>query len=480
MAGTHKTIFQMYSGLHTIGGVNASVTYGRDRVIFEFGSAYDPATAVFDGKVEPRRRNWVRDKLRVGLLPRIDGVYRREDLGGYPLVSAEESDWNTAVFITHLHLDHMASMGMIAPQVPVYLHHNAQVIERALEDTGLGVETLERGYCDIEPFAPIRVGEIEVLPILCRDTSYYDFAFLITTPDGTIHWTGDLCLHGLQADRTLRQMELLSERGVDVMLCDCTSFMDSVLSLMVPDCDPNKILPSPELPAGMLSEREYYRQLFERVRTLEGLCVFNYYQREMDDAEQFMKWGRATGRTVAFEPDAAYIVYKFFGIEPHVYVPDSPRTEAERGKPWMQELLAHCAVVTPEEIFANPRGYMVQNSYEHIMELFSLPSRDGVYLHADGIPIGSFDPAYANMRKIVDMSGFGYMTCFCENYFGHGYPQQVKYFVDTVNPKVLIPCHSYNPERLLPKDGVQLLPEPYRKYELRDHALIPMEEGEAQ
>lgn len=103
-----STKFQMYSGLRTIGGVNASVSYGRDRVIFEFGSAYDPATAVFDGKIEPRRKNWVQDQLRVGLLPRIDGIYRREDLGANPLVSAEESDWNTAVFITHLHLDHMA------------------------------------------------------------------------------------------------------------------------------------------------------------------------------------------------------------------------------------------------------------------------------------------------------------------------------------------------------------------------------------
>lgn len=465
----------MYSGLRTIGGVNASVTCGKDRVIFEFGSAYDPATAVFDGRIEPRGKNWVRDKLRVGLLPRIDGVYRREDLGDEPLVSAEESDLNTAVFITHLHLDHMALMGMVAPQIPVYLHHNAQIIERALEATGLGVETLERDYCDIVPFEPVHVGAIEVLPILCRDTSYYDFAFLITTPDGTIHWTGDLCLHGTQADKTLRQMELLRERGVDVMLCDCTSFMDSVLSLMVPDCDPKKILPDPGLPAGMLSEREYYDRLFGRLKDLPGLCVFNYYQREMDDAEQFLKWAEATDRVCAFEPDAAYIVHKFFGIEPHVYLPDSPRCEAQRNKPWMQELLAHCTVVTPGEIRANPRGYMVQNSYEHIMELFSLPCRNGVYLHADGIPIGAFDPAYANMRRIVDMAGFGYMTCFCENYFGHGYPQQVKYFVDMVNPGVLIPCHSYNPERLLPKDGVQLLPEPYREYTLREHVFSPLD-----
>ena len=187
----------MYSGLRTIGGVIFSVTYGRDRVILEFGSAYDPATAVFDGTVRPRKKNWIRDRLKVGLLPRIDGIYRREDLGDFPLLSAEESDWNTAVFVTHLHLDHMSQIGMLSPDIPVYMHHNAQIIERALEATGNGVETLEREYLDIVPFQSIHVGQIQVLPILCRDTGYCDFAFLITTPDGTIHWTGDLIIFSI-------------------------------------------------------------------------------------------------------------------------------------------------------------------------------------------------------------------------------------------------------------------------------------------
>ena len=285
-----KTVFTMYAGQHTIGGVIFTVSYGRDMVLMEFGSAYDPATAVFDGIVEPRDKNWIQDKLKVGLLPRIDGIYRREDLGDYPLESAEETDMNTAVFITHLHLDHMALMGMLSPEIPVYMHHNAQIIEQALEVTGCGIETLEREYRDITPFEAIRVGEIEVLPILCRDTSYYDFAFLITTPDGTIHWTGDVILHSIQAEKTIKQMELLRERKIDVMLCDCTAFMDSVLKLMVPDLDEKKILPDPKLPENMLSEEEYLEGLFRSIAELKGLCVFNYYQREMDVAQDFLRW----------------------------------------------------------------------------------------------------------------------------------------------------------------------------------------------
>lgn len=468
-----KTKFVMYAGLRTIGGVIASVTYGHDRVIFEFGSAYDPATAVFDGAVEGRDKNRVCDMLKIGMLPRIDGVYRREDIGDFPLKGAEESALNTAVFITHLHLDHMAFIGTIAPGVPVYMHHNAQIIERALEATGEGVPTLERSYSDIVPDEPIRVGAIEVLPILCRDTSYYDFAFLVTTPDGTIHWTGDLCLHGCQAERTFRQMELLRARGVDVLLCDCTGFMDSTLLMMYPTTDPSAILPQREIPEGMLSEKQYYEGLYAHIRDCEGLCVFNYYQREMDDAKKFMDWAEASGRVCAFEPDAAYIVYKFFGIEPYVYIPDSARYTAKEKPAWQKELFSHCKFVTLADILKHPRGYIVQNSYRHIMELFSLPRGGGVYIHADGLPIGDFDPAYKNMVKIVKMAGFRYVTFFCENYFGHGYPAQVKYFVDQIDPKVLIPCHSLNPERLLPKSGIQLLIEPYKTYILSNHAFFP-------
>ena len=467
----------MYSGLRTIGGVIFSVTYGRDRVILEFGSAYDPATAVFDGTVRPRKKNWIRDRLKVGLLPRIDGIYRREDLGDFPLLSAEESDWNTAVFVTHLHLDHMSQIGMLSPEIPVYMHHNAQIIERALEATGNGVETLEREYLDIVPFQSIHVGQIQVLPILCRDTGYCDFAFLITTPDGTIHWTGDLTLHSDQRERTLHQMHLLQQQDIDVMLCDCTAFMDNVLHLMIPDCDPAKILSSPALPEGMLSDEAYYAGLFDKLKEVSGLVVFNYYEREMDDARRFLRWADDTGRRCVFEPESAFIVYRFFGIKPHVYIPDIPCYNEKKQEPWMQELLANCCTVSLEDIHAAPGSYLLQNTYPNIMELFGLPCTGAVYLHADGIPIGAFDPAYGNMRKIVEKAGFDYVTFFCDNYFGHGYPQQVKYFVDQVNPKVLIPCHSYNPERLLPRDGVQLLPELYKEYTLKNHVFSPLPEG---
>ncbi|NLG70656.1 MAG: hypothetical protein GX495_01260 [Chloroflexi bacterium] len=474
-----KTKFTLYTGLYTIGGVNFSVEYGKDRVIMEMGSAYNPATDVYDGIVLKRSRAWVRDAIRTQRIPAIDGIYRKQDLDGFMgLVPAEESDLNTAIFITHLHLDHMAGIGFVAPQIPIYMHKNAIQIERALEATGEGVETLERDYTPFDENQPIRVGEIEVLPILTSRRSYRDFAFLITTPDGTIHWTGDLSLHGYEAQLTFDQMEFLKQRGVDVLLCDTCAFMDEILLQINDTTDPAAIKPSREIPAGMLDAADVDRELFEVLKSKKGLTVFNFYQREMDEAQRYMDWAEKVGRICVFEPDCAYIIYKFFGTRPNVFIPDSHRYPDDPAKQpaWFRELLENCRVVTREEIFSNPSGYLLQNSYRHILELFELPDENGAYLHADGIPIGAFDPAYQNLQRIISRTKFEYVTFFSKKYFGHGYPQQVKYFVDQVDPKVLIPCHGFNPERLLPKNGVQLLPDLGKTYILSNGQLIPENE----
>jgi len=471
-----QTKFILYAGLNTIGGVIFAVEYGQDRVIMEMGSAYEPATDVYDGVVLPRRQAWVRDAIRTRRIPAIHGLYRKEDLQGFlGLVPAEESDFNTAVFITHLHLDHMSGIGMVAPSIPIYMNENATRIERALEATGEGVPTLEREYTHFAEDQPIKVGAIEVLPLVSSRRSYWDFAFLITTPDGTIHWTGDISLHGDDAQLTLDQMEFLKAKKIDVLICDATAFMDAVLLQIIDTTDPAAIIPSPALPAGMLDGADVNRELFEVLKAKRGLTIFNFYPREMEEVERYIEWAEKVNRLCVFEPDCAYIIYKFFGTRPNVFVPDSARYPADpAAQPaWFGELLQNCRVITRAEIYANPAGYLLQNSYRHILELFELPDTDGAYLHADGIPIGAFDPAYANLLRVVGRTQFEYVTFFSKNYFGHGYPQQIKYFCDEVDAKVLVPCHSFNPDRLLPKSGVQLLPEIGKAYILANGQLTP-------
>ena len=121
------------------------------------------------------RQNSIADRLWLGQLPKIDGIYRREDIRRFPdLKPAETSEYrDQAFFISHLHLNHMAMMGMISPEVKVYLARPAQVLEKAPEDVGLGVESI-RGmhYNDLEE--ETRIGDIYVRAFLLNDDSYQD------------------------------------------------------------------------------------------------------------------------------------------------------------------------------------------------------------------------------------------------------------------------------------------------------------------
>ncbi len=337
---------------------------------------------------------------------------------------------------------------------------------------------LERSYTPFTEKVPITVGAIEVLPIPTSRKSYFDFAFLITTPDGTLHWTGDLVLHGKDSSLAFEQMEFLKSRQIDVLLCDCTGFMDPLLLQTVGSIDPKMILPDQRIPMGMLDLKDLDREIFSALEHQTGLCVINFYQREVDDARKYMGWAQKLDRVPVFEPDCAWILHKFFHMAPNIFIPDSTRypQDLTRQPAWFKELMVTSPVITRKEITANPSGYLLQNSYRHILELYDLPGEGGVYFHLDGMPHGEFDPAYRNLLRIVKRIGFEYLTFFRKNYFSHGYPPQVKYFVDQVDPKVLIPCHSFNPERLLPNHGEQLLPIEEKTYILANGKLALEEE----
>lgn len=470
------TTFTMHAGLRTIGGVIFSVVHGRDRVILEMGSAYDPATDYYDGTVERRVKARVRDAIRTGAAPALDGIYAAADLDGFAdLVPAEKSELNTAIFITHLHLDHMGAIGYVSPDVPIYLHDDAARIERALERTGDGVDGPPRAYHGFEHGEPVAHGSIEVLPLITNTRSYREFAFLISTPDGTVYWTGDLSLHSAESELTFAHIDVLRERELDVMLCDTTAFMDDVLLQTNQTTDADAIRPSRTVPEGMLTADDVARGMFELLESQRGLAVFNFYPREVFHAKRWVEWAASVGRRCVFEPDAASLYLAYHGEAPPVFVPDSPRYPEDPAlqPAWFAEVLDACPRVTADDIRAAPRAYLLQNSYRHVLELFDLPA--GGYLHDHGMPIGAFDPAYANLRRVLEAAGFEYFTFFNERYFPHGYPPQVKYFVDAVDPKVLIPCHGFNPERLLPNNGVQLLPELGEAYELADGRLSPIE-----
>jgi ribonuclease J len=236
--------------------------------------------------------------------------------------------------------------------------------------------------------------------------------------------------------------------------------MDSTMR-MIYDSPDAEVLPDLAIPPGMLSRDMQYEQLLGILREQTGLSVVNFYEREMVDLVAFQNMAAASGREFLLEPETAYIYWKFTGQKPLVYLPDSADFHAESPRlGWFQEIMTQSSVVSRETIAATPSRYLLQNSYRYILELFDLPREGASYLHAGGLPISDFDPAYKNLLRLIEKAGFRYVSFFSKNYFPHAYPCQVKYYVDQVDAAVLIPSHGYNPERLkAPPGRAQFIPK---------------------
>lgn len=434
----NKTSIKFYSGLDSIGGVVMEISYNNSRVFFEAGTEYNPAFDMFDSHVD-KRPQFISDYLWLNELPMIDGIYREEDICNYNLIPANNINCEQAFFITHLHLDHMRMMGMIDPSVKVYLSKSAQIIESALEDVNLGVESI-RGlsYDDIPD--DVTIGDIHIHRFTLNDDSYQDLSFYIQTPDLSIHFTGDIFVYGKYFNNILNEIKYINNHGVDILIPEGTTFFNDI------DYDLTSISPT-FTPDNLLSKQEMNERIADRILEHDGLVVFNYYEREMSDVMDLMEYSKACKRQLVFEPESAHIINKFFNQKVSIMLPDTYKHQPK----YLEEIIKNNDLIDADSIISNPDKYLVQNSYPNLLQLLDFRNLHVLYIHYSGIPLGQFDPAYKRLYMLLNKLNFEHCsrTKFADGkYFSsHACREQLLAYIQEVNAKLIVPCHSANREK---------------------------------
>ncbi|HEY2422085.1 MAG TPA: MBL fold metallo-hydrolase [Neobacillus sp.] len=463
----NHTNIRFWGGLRTIGGTVVTVEYKGSRVIFDFGMTYNPAANIFDGQIKRRLHGMVRDNLRLNLIPPIDGLYSAESLGNSnrDIIPAEEYGQKTAVVISHLHLDHIGAMGLISPSIPVYLTKESHELYSALNVIDEGVPG-ERDYQSCEYGVTFSIGEIKITPIQVDHDILGACAYHIQTPDGAIVYTGDLRLHGKHPERIEHFIYEVNRLGLDVLIMEGTT-LSSVEEMR------EAIVGNRIVPAEMTTEMNIPEKISERLKETKGLGIFNIYHTNIDRLSGMIQAARDSSRIAVFEPETAYLLDKLTDEQDFlVYKSVETMFEDQAGTlpEWKSELLKKLKTISAEMINSSPSKYILQNNYENVLELFDLNVREGIYIHSNGVPLGTFDPAFQNLKKIISKLDVNYNNIGAP---GHAIPSNLKYIVDCIDPKFLIPLHSFNPERLKPKSGIQLLVDYGVDYVLTKHQIIP-------
>lgn len=418
-----KTSITFHSGILTIGGTVIEVAYEDAHIFFDFGTEFRPELNLADDNLQTLVDNRLVPQLKNIYDPRLDYHYQ----GG-----AQRDFAHTAVFLSHVHLDHSRMVNYLDPEIPLYTLKESQAILKSLNRHGeflipspFEPAGFTREMIGCEAHDVITVGEITVELVPVDHDAYGACALLIRTPDSFITYTGDLRLHGYDREATLAFCKQAENT-------DCLMMEGVSISFPERESDPEEL--------RILSEEDLIRHLVKIVAdNPQRQVTFNGYPANV---KRFAKIVEESPRTVVLEAAMAALLFEVFGVLAHYYYPENTPEIAS---------LDPSLAVDYHVLLADTGQYLWQ-AVDHFEKL----QPGGLYLHSDAQPLGDFDPNYAVFLKELADQKIEFVRLACT---GHAFPEDLEKIIALIQPKLLVPIHTLKPEKLVNPYGERILPE---------------------
>jgi ribonuclease J len=230
--------------------------------------------------------------------------------------------------------------------------------------------------------------------------------YLVHTTDGTLAYTGDIRFHGRHPERSWAFAERAA--GCDVLVTEATTLS----------------FPAEDGPAR--TESDVRRSFVDHLTAARGLVLLSLYDRDVERVAEFTEAARSAGRTIVWPKRTAAMLSRL-GVD--------------------------VDTVPPEDVLAKPAAFVVQPDPADLPALLDLPLAAGdVFLHANGEPLGEFDPRWPVFSDWLTHLG---LTLHRIGASGHASPAHLHEFVERVAPRVVCPIHTFQPTALYPPHAVR-------------------------
>lgn len=474
-----------------IGG-NKILLETQGRAFFlDFGLSFGRMGQFFDEFLKPRGAVGLRDHLRMGLLPPLEGIYR-DDLAqhepdlweryrAHPRYrSIEHLD---GVLLSHAHQDHNGNIGFLRADVPVYTGLMTALIGKGMQDlesgeaayiapkeitpegtlksvSGLKIgrphyicetdEAIVRALDGLRSFfadhpgsktrfepAATEIADLDRLGLRFFRVDHSipgSGAFAIRTPIGWVGYTGDLRRHGHSKWRTENFARALAELRPALLVVEGTSLSET---------------PAVEEPAVL-------EAALGVVRNERGLVIADFTARNIERLRSFRDIARAVGRCLVVTTKDAYLLKQMHVVDPNIPRPDEDGlavldTPRATSRHWERELLAEFAdhVTDGRTIRRAPGDYILCLSYWDIAALIDIEPEGGTYIY-------SASEAYVEEQKIdhqrlanwlayFDLTPVGGLPGAEKGPFhasGHIDGPGMEWLIETITPERILPVHS--------------------------------------
>ncbi|MCX2454718.1 MBL fold metallo-hydrolase [Lacticaseibacillus nasuensis] len=380
------TSLRFLNGLTTIGGNIVEFTQGSSRVIMDFGVAADLTGETTESAIA------------AGKLPNLPDL-----LGDAPDAFAHE-----AIFISHLHIDHMGALQYLQRAIPIYLSEPSYRLYQTLIRLGI-----EPPVANLHPLAfetPLAIGSFTVTGFASDHDEPGAMALLVDDGEHRYAHSGDVRLNGPHRTRVEHWAQVMHAAKVNVLMLEGTTF----------SFDTDAPVEDAAHPSAPLTEASLAEALRAHLQAAQLLVVINPYQRNYERLATIQAVAAECGRTMVWEPQDAEILHTMTGVTPAAIIGDT---------------------VSLAEVATHPAAYLMETTFAHRQWLAQLPVSE--YLHSNGEPLGDYDPRFAELQDWLAAQGIPLTFLSCT---GHATKADLITLANWIAPQTIVPWHSFKPE----------------------------------
>lgn len=367
-----------YGGVNEIGGNKILLQTEDGSVLLDFGRRMGEYGEYFSEFLVARSKNALRDMLRLGILPKIDGIYTPhlvdmtllfEDENVAKKVPLKEAlnYWKTTdvrpcnpehpavdgIFVSHAHFDHIQDVSFLDPCIPVYCTEKTKVLAKAMTDVSVsGVDdqyyrVAKKVIIKQKPqlFKTLCPGECACseeketqLPIIEDPKTKFKFTYDIAPSYRTFNTACEGQIKGIKYKLIPVGHSIPGACSVLLTLTDGKRILytgdvrfhgaDEVsMDDYVRAVGPVDVLITEGTRVGsekILTEEQVGREISTDIGLSEGLVLINFGWKDLTRFNTIYQASKQNRRTLVISPKLAYLLYEMHFSFPTEYA--DPRT----------------------------------------------------------------------------------------------------------------------------------------------------------